>query len=574
MRSPRFLGLLFCGAHLIWAGESIHISGIVTDVEKKPVKGAIVQVEKTSCSDTTDDNGAFRIQCIPVAALNDRMHPSGFDIRMVHNSLTLTLSSPEHAAISLFDMNGRYMGLLASGIFPSGTNKIPFGSNFAVKTYILRCIFRGGLLLYKMIPDAQLCALSPTRPANKSADSRFFASAMNKRDVGTIQVGHDSFALEKAPFHPLRDTSVSITLVHAHANWVFALDSECVDQNINVLGMRSGNYMAVGLTHSPSGNYNTGIATLDASGFALSKGQYGGPDDEIAYEFGLDSRDEARIYGTSGSRLMAMHVSQNGDSMNTVIVQSNATMTHAGGAVLSDDGYVVAGYSGGLDSVLGRNIAKAKVIRFSSTDDSMWQKEYEIHYYTICRSIIALQKGGFMLAGTYYDTVERDTKIYLLRLDDNGGVMKQIILKDLKGAFLDQMIETMDNKVMILCRAACNARECPYMARLSPDCTVEWDSVMTDPSYTVNCMTNLPDGTIVLGCRAIPIRGSDTDFEFEGIKLLNITTSGKVLRQLAVSDECGHPESISFGKDGSIIIASATGYTFLQQKFYITNVTW
>ena len=144
------------------------------------------------------------------------------------------------------------------------------------------------------------------------------------------------------------------------------------------------------------------------------------------------------------------------------------------------------------------------------------------------------------------------------------------------GAFFHQTIETADNKLFVIGHVTRSDKEYPYIARVSHDCELEWDTVITDTTDVrrISCMTSLPDSTLLLACIASPQRSPTAPFEWERLKLVNITSSGKVLHERVIAEECGHPESISIGKDGSIIITTALGYTVNQQRYYVVNVTW
>jgi hypothetical protein len=87
-------------------------------------------------------------------------------------------------------------------------------------------------------------------------------------------------------------------------------------------------------------------------------------------------------------------------------------------------------------------------------------------------------------------------------------------------------------------------------------------------------MTKLPDGSIAMGLSLIPVRGSDTEMEFLRMKIINISSSGEVLREYVVSEECGVPESIAADGNGSLVISSRVGNGFFRMKFFIVKIFW
>jgi len=559
--------------------DSIQKKGVVTDLSGLPVPGAAVRMEKTSCTALTDGDGSFDIRCIPAATRVARPQPDGFSIALRDKSFSIYLPSSQQVRIDCFDMRGRYTGTLVDGMLRAGQSTIAASLPIARQMQILRCRVGRSTIQVKNIIGLHCFQTSPG--LRETAATRCISAAIAAPEsvIGTMTIAHPLYATQKIAINPHVDTVLSITLVAAQARWVFSLDKQCADDDAHIAAMHCGNCFVLGTTHSPAGDYDMGIIILDSSGFVTSRHRYGDAESEVAYKFGISAADDIRIFGTYGmmpptSMFFSTHVSRSGELLGTHIVTSDTGLTLDGGAVAGDGGYVLAGYSHGVDSISGHNISDAIVFRFSGSDELIWRKRYTIEYYTISLDIIALEQGGFILAGSYYDTLARDSKVFLNKLDENGNSLKHLIFSGLQTAQYRQTIEMADHKILFLGQTTCGARECPYLAWLSADLSIVHDSVITDPTIQIPCMAQLPDNTVVLACRAIPVKGSDTDFEFERIKLINIDSGGRQLREKIVSEECGHPLSVSAGKDGSVVISSAAGYTFLKQKFYIVNVSW
>jgi hypothetical protein len=272
---------------------------------------------------------------------------------------------------------------------------------------------------------------------------------------------------------------------------------------------------------------------------------------------------------------MALHLSPSGDSLGTRIFLTDQGLTPNGGIVLSDGGYLISGATSAIDS-MGRSLGSAELVRFSPADSLLWQQRYSFGNYTNGYELISLRQGGYVLSGWYLDTVSYDLKMFLNRLDESGNAPKPLLFSQLEGAFFHQIIETADNKLFVIGHVTRSDKEYPYMARVSHDCELEWDTVIIDTTdiRRISCMTSFADSTLLLACIAVPERSPTALFDWERLKLVNIAGSGKVLRERVISEECGHPESISIGKDGSIVITTALGYTFDQQRYYVVNVTW
>lgn len=585
MKMYKLFPVFVSGVMALFAAEPGVITGIITDASNKPVKGAMVRLEKANVSDITGDDGAFSIRYSTTHVRKANRINSNFNISLNNQKLFVNLQSPQPAKIDIFDVQGRFAGTLFNGRMNEGINSIKVLPNLASKTYILQCRIGNSSANYTIAAGSDKVTVSSMNHAANTNAARTnltaTATAENTSDVEMVEITHNSFTTQKVLINPLVDTTVSVSLSKATANWIVELEKLYADQNIFADGLHSGGYMVLGSTHSTAGDYDIGIVNLDKNGSVVSKKVYGSRDNDLAFEFSSHTGGDVRLFGSIWYRddsnkndLMTMHLAQTGDSINTVVAKTDDNIVYGRGTVTTDGGSIITGYKIKTDSITHRSHYSAVIIRFNSLDAVMWKKEYDYHQYNFANDIISLKNGGFIFMGSCVDSIDNDSKIWLLKLDDNGNVLKELVLTDTKDAFADQIIETDDNKLFLLGRTQHRDMDRSYLARLSSECALEWDSVVNDSTMKINCMTKIDDGSIVLACSRLPDRNSEFDYEFEGINLINIKTDGTLIREQNISENYGHAESISFCKDSSLIISSALGYTLGQQKFFILNVTW
>jgi hypothetical protein len=585
MKIYKVFPVLFSGVMALFAAEPGFITGVITDASNKPVKGAIVRLEKANISDITGDDGTFSIKYAATSVRKENRISSSFNISLNNQRLYVKLKSPEAAKIDLFDIRGRFAGTLFNGMMNEGINRINVSLQLASKTYILHCRIGNDIANYKIDAGSdKITVISRSSSGTANSPRNILSAAatlQNTSDVEMVEVTHNSFTTQKVLINPLVDQSVLVSLSKSKANWIVELEKLYADQTVYADGLQMGGYMVLGSTHSTAGDYDIGIVNLDQFGSVVSKKVYGGSDNDLAFEFSSHTDGDVRLFGSIWYRddankndLMTMHLAQNGDSISTVVAKTDDNIVYGRGTVTPDGGSIITGYKIKTDSTTHRTHYSAVIVRFNALDNVMWKKEFDNHQYNYANDIITLKNGGFIFMGSCVESVDSDIKIWLLKLDENGNVLKESVLTGTKDAFASQIIETDDNKLFLLGRTQYREMDRSYLARLSSDCTVEWDSVVVDSTRKINCMTKIADGSIVLACSKLPDRKSSFEFEFEGINLINITTDGTLIRELNISENHGHAESISLGKDKSFIIATAQGYTLDEQKFFVLNVTW
>jgi hypothetical protein len=91
----------------------------------------------------------------------------------------------------------------------------------------------------------------------------------------------------------------------------------------------------------------------------------------------------------------------------------------------SDDGFLVAGYIVYYDT----NIVHGFVMNMDPNGDTIWGKQIGVEGFTYCSVLFAIQRSSdeILLAGVC-DSLSRNQTRYLMWLDANGNIKKQLFL--------------------------------------------------------------------------------------------------------------------------------------------------
>lgn len=233
MKMYKLFPVLVSGAMALFAAEPDGITGIITDASDKPVKGAIVRLEKANVSAATGDDGVFNIKYAATSVRKENRISNSFNVSLNNQRLSVNLKSPESAKIDLFDVRGRFAGTLFDGMMNEGINRINVSYKLASKTYILHCRIGNNVVDYTIAAGSdKVTILSMNASGNTTSDRNIHTATstlQNTSDVEMVEVTHNSFTTQKVLINPLVDKSVSVSLSKAKANWIVELEKLYAD---------------------------------------------------------------------------------------------------------------------------------------------------------------------------------------------------------------------------------------------------------------------------------------------------------------------------------------------------------
>ena len=581
MRHYPHMLILFLLAQTLSATTPIQISGTITDPAQKPVSGAVVKLVGANSSDTTDENGNFKITsaAIGISPVAPRVLPAPFAIH--GTTLSLNLPVDETAKIELFSINGRLVQPVYSGRLNAGETRLPLRLFSSSSLCILRCRIGGNVYTCKVSAGPVRSGTLPVNTARGLAEPQKNAAATVNPDssMDMLEIRHPSYTSQKYLLNPYRDSVVEIAIYSVNANWITELDSMYIDQEVFATGLDNGNYMAIGQNHSAAGDYDLCFFTIDPQGSILTRQVCGSADNDLGMTFSLQKDNTVRVFGdlwyrddASEFALFTMRVSPSGDSLDSRTFSSADTVFGGHGAVTADGGYVIAGHRSYIDEHRG-NYYVPRVTRVLADGSVAWTKDYGWPYYFSCNStIVACADGCFALAGYAYDDTTFTYSIWLLKMDANGAVLNSSIIKNKERPYVHQLFETTEGQLFLLGVHEIDNKDYTCLVRFASDCSPEWDTTLLDSTRRVWCMTPLKDGSFLMAYNKTLKAGSSVIPEEEAIGLLQMKTDGTVVKEVGPIPHFGHPRSIAVGKDNSILISSASGYTFMQQKFFIINI--
>jgi hypothetical protein len=575
--------LSLCSSAIAVVAATDQISGIITDYDQIPVKGAVVKLASASIVDTTDENGTFRIK-LPSTGIKHAFvsAPEAIPFTIQNNNVIVKLLTAQTVNIELLSTNGRLVQHIFSGHLNAGSSNFTFKELYSSSLFILRCRVGKQEFTCKISAGSVHFGTSvfqtsqhPTLPENTRN-----AAISSDSGMDMLEIRHPSFTVQKYLFNPCRDSVIKVAICSIEANWITELDSMYIDQDIFATGLSNGNYMAMGQIHSIRGDYDLSFFTLDPTGTVLTKNVYGSIENDLGFELFQQKNNNLRLFGDmwytatkSDCDLFTMSVSPEGDSIDSKIFIDTNEVMGGHGAITLDGGYVIAGHRDYIEEHRG-SVYIPQVTRIASDGTVLWTKEYPWPYYFSCNSdIIALSGGEFVLTGDSYDDTTSDYSIWLMKIDANGTMINKTLLKNKRRPWARQICETNDKKLFLLGKNEINDSEFTWIARFSGNCALEWDTTLHDYTKSFSCMTQLKNGSFLIAYNKI-LKGSAFGIpEKEAIGLLQMKTDGTVIKDIGPIPHFGHPRSISIGKDNSILVSSEYGYTFLQQKFFLINLT-
>ncbi len=201
------LALLIPSAGLAQVPEQGTVSGQVTDPERRPLSGAVVQVEGTNLRAVTNDAGYYRLTGVPAGELELRASHIGYDVATVIARVDAGLSS--QADISLVRRPILIQGIEVEGD-RSGSRAAALNRQFTA-TGILNVISTEQI---ERFPDGQVADALRRLPGVATFDDRGEAENVFLRGMAP---GMNTVTLdgERMPTTGLRSREVSLSAMPA-----------------------------------------------------------------------------------------------------------------------------------------------------------------------------------------------------------------------------------------------------------------------------------------------------------------------------------------------------------------------
>jgi hypothetical protein len=199
------------------------------------------------------------------------------------------------------------------------------------------------------------------------------------------------------------------------------------DFGYSILKTNDNGYIIAGATYSLEsgldGSSDAYIIRIDSLGNKLWEKIYGGPGDE---GFGsiLQTNDGDFLFAGStssfGNGLFDIYIFKtnlNGDTLWTKTYGDTFSDGADGIVATNDGGFIIGGDTEYLGPYgLEHNIL---ILKTDSLGNLIWEKEYNMSYADITRSIQPTKDGGYIIAGLTI-TPDKYSQALLMKLDENG----------------------------------------------------------------------------------------------------------------------------------------------------------
>ena len=336
------------------------------------------------------------------------------------------------------------------------------------------------------------------------------------------------------------------------------VDSIGFARGIDVKETSDGGYILAGETDYPTGairHYIKAIKT-DSEGnpeWNITYGDWNIVDDQIVFVEQL--ADGKFIFGGSRSnKPFLLQVYSNGDEVWSKIINPSAIGKEIyAGSKTSDQGYILAGWQFGQDTILPKSyVVKTDVegnilweqtelstaskimaiietsdqgylvtgsesnlslflIRMDAQGNELWKKEYELSTNSLGASIVETDDGGFIIGGRGIGTSQ--TFPTLLKVDNEGNVGWVKFLSDLPNGAITDIHSTSDGGYIATGSMQSFwfvQGDTGFAVKLDENGEIEWSEELS-PNANISSIQETSDGGFIL-----------TGFNSEGILLKKI----------------------------------------------------
>ncbi len=135
-------------------GQTVSISGTVTDKSGQPLQGAIVTLLSARLTDTSDANGAYTLTnaATPIRGTNAKQQAANV-LRYQGNKFAFTTATPSFFSVKLFDCRGVLIATVYEGIAKQGITVVPFSfEKLGRKAFVMSVRTGDKRSNYKFVP--------------------------------------------------------------------------------------------------------------------------------------------------------------------------------------------------------------------------------------------------------------------------------------------------------------------------------------------------------------------------------------------------------------------------------------
>jgi hypothetical protein len=157
MKKKTLLMVLLCGACFgALQGQTISLSGTVTNTAGQPLSGVVVQLLAEQLKDTTLADGQYSFSGPNTPVMQRAGQRAGkSDLSFRNNRFVFKASSPVVASVKLYALNGRLVSTVCDGTFKQGVTEIPLDAGrLGRATYLMTVKSNGCTESYRL----SLCA--------------------------------------------------------------------------------------------------------------------------------------------------------------------------------------------------------------------------------------------------------------------------------------------------------------------------------------------------------------------------------------------------------------------------------
>jgi len=188
--------LLFVTGYICISGETVVLSGVVSNSDGEPVAGASVSLVIKNLTTVTDSKGAYSLSADVAVEKNQTFIPETEAVTIVNNVLIVNLSRPRDINIEMYDMKGNLLECITESPRSAGIYRFdPSTRSFAFGVMILRVQAGSVVTAFRYIPATSGNNLYSTTPA---------LSVLSKKTLTKTAAVIDTLLVTAAGYSPKR----------------------------------------------------------------------------------------------------------------------------------------------------------------------------------------------------------------------------------------------------------------------------------------------------------------------------------------------------------------------------------
>ncbi|PCH97829.1 MAG: hypothetical protein COB85_02440 [Bacteroidetes bacterium] len=302
------------------------------------------------------------------------------------------------------------------------------------------------------------------------------------------------------------DVYVIKTNASGDITWTMAYGGASDDRGFSISELSGGGYIIAGGTNSYGvGNTDVYVIEIDANGAVQWTKTYGGAGFDYGYSVQQTTNNGFIIagytysFGAGDANAYLIKIDNVGNSEWASFFGGNDDDELRSVEQTTDGGYIVAGYS----KSFGNGKEDVFVVKVDQTGAETWSRTFGGDKVDIGNSVTESTAGGYIVAGSSFSFGSPSEKVYLVKIDANGG---EEWSKTYGGAYHDRgwaVIQTADQGYAVVGNATSFAESVTagpwefYLLKTdhlgSTNCNVfSVNSTVLDTSDTYNPITITP----------------------------------------------------------------------------------